>query len=333
MSSAVRWKRLLAALALALCLVSCAATEEPTFEGVEQVHEAEGATLRLTLDRLTLTTVDSLVLTIEVEAAESDEIEFPTPDSEFGEFESVGDEAIPARLGEDGRVTRSHRYELEPFLPGEFEFPALTVVLNGSAEITTEPMTITVTSVLDDPEAAELRDIGGPMDVPVPWWWWALGGLAIVAAIVGFLWWRKRKREATPPPPPTPPHEIALAALRALLAEDLPGKGQVKPFYMRLSDILRHYIEGQFGLRAPEQTTEEFLEAMRNSHAIERAHKDLLRNFLKHVDMVKFAELTPDADEIDRTAESAREFIEQTIPKVEPWREEAGASAAPRTQA
>ncbi len=326
-----RWA--LSIVAIALCLSACAPEEQPTFEGVEQIHEAEGATLRLTLDRRTLTTVDSLNLTLEVDVAESDQVEFPRPDSDFGEFEPLGDEPSPARLGEDGRVTRSHRYELEPFLPGEFEFPALTVVLNGSAQIKTDPLTITVTSVLDDPEEAELRDIGGPLDVPVPWWWWALGGVAILAAIAGFLWWRQRKREATPPPPPPPPHEIALAALRALLAEDLPAKGHVKPFYMRLSDILRHYIEEQLGLRAPEQTTEEFLEAMRNSHAIERAHKDLLREFLKHVDMVKFAELTPQADDIDRTTESARQFIEQTIPKIEPWREDADASAGSRTQA
>ena len=76
MSATATRKRLLAALALALCLSACAATEETPFEGVEQIHEAEGATLTLTLDRLTLTTVDSLILTLEVEAAESDEIEF-----------------------------------------------------------------------------------------------------------------------------------------------------------------------------------------------------------------------------------------------------------------
>ena len=316
--------RPLAAAALASCLLNCSTAEREPVAGIEQVHEADGATLTLTLDRRALSTADSLLLTLEVEAAESDRVAFPNPAAGFGEFESASDASAPARLGADGRVTRGHRYELEPFLPGEFEIPALTVVLNGSTEIETDPVKVTVNSVLDDPENAELRDIGGPVDVPAPWWWWVLGGAAVAAAVAGYLLWRKRKREAAAPPPP-PPHETALAALRALLAEDLPAKGIFKPFYRRLSGLLRRYMEDRFGLRAPEQTTEEFLEAMRDSYAIERAHKDLLKEFLRHADMVKFAELTPGPADAERAADSARRFIEQTIAETDPLQATAAA--------
>lgn len=314
---------LLLAAVFAGGLPSCSTSDREPVEGIEQIHEADGATLTLKLDRRTLTTVDSLLLTLEVEASESDQVAFPNPTSSFGEFKSAHDEPAAARLGQDGRVTHSHRYTLEPFLPGEFELPSLAVVLNGSSEIKTRPAAVTVTSVLDDPENAELRDIGDPVDVPAPWWWWALGVFAIAAAVAGYLWWRKRKQEGEPPPPPPPPHETALAALQALLAEGLPSKGRIKPFYSRLSDLLRRYIEDQFGLRAPEQTTEEFLEAMRHSHAIEHAHKNLLKEFLHHADMVKFAELTPEPQDAEHAADSARRFIEQTIPKSEPLEETA----------
>lgn len=315
-----RARRLLPAAALVLCAAGCAPADREPAATVEQVREADGATLRLTLDRRELTTVETLLLTLEVEAAESDRVAFPNPAANFGEFEAAGDRPAAARLGEDGRVTRGHSYTLEPFLPGEFDVPSLTVTLNGSTEIATDPVTVTVTSVLDDPESADLRDIGGPVDVPAPWWWWALGGLtAAAAAAMGYFLWRKRKRKAAAPPPL--PHETALAAMRALLAENLPAQGVVKPFYRRLSSILRRYIEDRFGLRAPEQTTEEFLEAMRGSHAVERAHKDLLQEFLHHADMVKFAELTPEPADAERMADSARRFIEQTIPQTEPERE------------
>ncbi len=320
-----RWRRL-AAAALAVCLLHCSTAEREPVEGIEQIHEADGVTLTLTLDRRELTTVDNLLLTLEVEAAESDRVAFPNPAAGFGEFESAGDRPAAARLGADGRVTRGHIYEIEPFLPGEFEIPALTVVLNGSTEIETDPLTVTVTSVLDDPENAELRDIGGPVDISAPWWWWALGGLAAAAVVGGYLWYRKRRREATAPSPPLP-HETALAALRALLAEDLPSKGVFKPFYRRLSGLLRRYIEDRFGLRAPEQTTEEFLEAMRDSYAIERVHKALLQEFLRHADMVKFAELTPEPEDAERMADSARRFIEQTIPQPDPLQATAAARA------
>ncbi len=316
---------LLSAAAFAGCLLSCSTADREPVESIEQVYKADGATLTLTLDRRALSTVDRLLLTLEVEAAESDRVAFPNPASSFGEFESVNDEPAPARLGAEDRVTHGHRYELEPFLPGEFDIPALAVVLNDSSEIKTDPVTVTVTSVLDDPENSELRDIGDPVDIPAPWWWWALGGPAAAAAVAGYLRWRKRKQEAAAPPPPLP-HETALAVLRALLAEDLPSKGIIKPFYRRLSDLLRHYMEDRFGLCAPEQTTEEFLEAMRDSHAVERAHKDLLKEFLRHADMVKFAELTPEPADAERAADSARRFIEQTIAKTEPGQETAAGS-------
>ena len=36
-------------------------------------------------------------------------------------------------------------------------------------------------------------------------------------------------------------------------------ENELDQFYQELSMILRRYIEGRFGLSAPEQTTEEFL--------------------------------------------------------------------------
>ena len=45
-----------------------------------------------------------------------------------------------------------------------------------------------------------------------------------------------------------PPHVKALAALQALVAEDLVAKGDIEQFYHRISGILREYIEDRFGL-------------------------------------------------------------------------------------
>ena len=132
-----RLRRLLPAAALALCLAGCSTADHEPAAAVEQVREAEGATLRLTLDRRELTTVETLLLTLEVEAAEADRVAFPNPSAGFGEFQAAGDRPAAARLGADGRVTRGHSYTLEPFLPGDVDIPSLAVVLNGSTEIET----------------------------------------------------------------------------------------------------------------------------------------------------------------------------------------------------
>ena len=56
-----------------------------------------------------------------------------------------------------------------------------------------------------------------------------------------------------------------------LLAENLPAQGLVKEFYLRLTGIVRQYVEDTTGIRAPEQTTEEFLRDMRRVRYFRRS--------------------------------------------------------------
>src|SRR5262245_9376986 len=107
----------------------------------------------------------------------------------------------------------------------------------------------------------DIHDIKGLVPLPHSYWWlWALLALLVVA-VVGWLWWRQR-RPAAPPAISAPvltPFDLALQALRRLLDDQLIDRGLPDEFYTRLSDIVRHYLEGRFQLHAPEQTTEEFL--------------------------------------------------------------------------
>ena len=58
----------------------------------------------------------------------------------------------------------------------------------------------------------------------------------------------------------------AREALDALRAEDLPGKGRVREFYFRLSEIVRGYLGERYGFDALESTTPELLESLRRLH-------------------------------------------------------------------
>ena len=305
-----------ACLAVALAWSSCAgAGGTPDLEpAIAETFEAAGGRLELTLDRSSLTTAESAVLRLAVEADEGATVAFPDSEAGFGEFAVVRDEEVSERLLDGGRVERVREYVLQPFLPGEYELPPLTVTLNDSDSISSEALTIPVESVLPDPETADLLDIAEPLDMPAPWWWWALGALLLAVAAGGAWWWWKRRKEKLSAPRVVPPHEIALTALDALLSEGLLAGGAVELFYLRLSDIVRHYIEDQFSLRAPEQTTEEFLAAMSRGPHIRRDHQTLLRDFLQRADMVKFAKFVPAAEETGGAVEAARLFIEQSVP-------------------
>lgn len=280
---------------------------------VTQVHESPGARLELRLDRAVMTTAESALLRLELESAETDSVEFPDLDEGIGGFAVTRSQSLPDRLGQAGTAVRGREYVLQPFLPGDYEIPALTVTRNGADEIATEPLTVVVESVIEDTESPELRDIADPIDVPVPWWWWAVGVLLVVAVLAGAAWWLRRRRMRKLEPRIVPHHEAALNELDALLGEDLLARGEFKSFYMRLSHIVRHYIENRFGLHAPERTTEEFLAELTDSPEIRGDHQRLLRRFLQEADMVKFAKVVPASGEPGASVDAARSFIEQTV--------------------
>ncbi len=156
----------------------------------------------------------------------------------------------------------------------------------------------------------DIRDIKGLVPLPHGWWWlWLL--LAFVALAVAFWLWKRRQPgvSAFVAPPPTP-YEVAIRELRRLREENLP----VEEFYTRLSDVVRQYLEGQMGLRAPERTTEEFLYELQETNLLTPDQKESLGEFLKRCDLVKFAKYEPGPPELHDLHDSAMRLVEETEP-------------------
>ena len=141
--------------------------------------------------------------------------------------------------------------------------------------------------------------------------------LLIILGIAGFLYWQKIAGNKKPREVQLRPEEIALQELKRLLAEDLLTRGEIKLFHLRISDILRHYIENRFGLKAPERTTEEFLTelsmARLQKDAFPSSHKKLLADFLIHCDLVKFAKFKPQPSENEEAITRAYDFVKDTM--------------------
>jgi hypothetical protein len=85
-----------------------------------------------------------------------------------------------------------------------------------------------------------------------------------------------------------------------------------EPFCTLLSEIVRVYLEERFGLRAPDQTTEEFLEGLRESLALDLRHKELLRDFMIQCDLVKFARGEPERADLERLHQMASALVDET---------------------
>ncbi len=312
-------------------------TQSPVPTPIEKTYEAEGAAVQIRASRSELTVADRLDLVLEASTTEDRRVEFPSPVESLGEFRIVETRRGSPRLIEDGRVSEAYTYVLEPFLPGDYTVPAMSVRFQSKADdakpdseitIETEPITIRVTSVLprpaadpgasdDDPhthDAPDIKEASGPLDLPgwPQWIYWVVGGAVVALLIGGIYFWRRRRTAAETTAAPPLAHETAYQALEALLADRLVKAGEYKLFYLHLSNILRHYIEDRFGLRAPESTTEEFLHELRRDDRLHGDHRRLLRQFLEHCDLVKFAELEPAPADIERTVSTCRGFIDET---------------------
>ena len=168
--------------------------------------------------------------------------------------------------------------------------------------------------VAEDVEKADIRDIKGPVGLyNLKYIYIVLAIIAVImliVLIVRFL--KKRTKPQEIIIPPRPAHEIAYEALRELMSRDYIRAGKVREYYFELSNILRHYIEDRFHLKAPEMTTEEFLAALKYSEVLNRDQKDVIREFLSHCDMVKFAKYLPDEKEVASSYDSAKKLIDGT---------------------
>ncbi len=142
--------------------------------------------------------------------------------------------------------------------------------------------------------------------------WLAAMGTAGGLAALGLLMLRRRKRRPVEPRRLTP-EEIAEAALAALLAENLPTRGLVKEFYLRLTGIVRQYVEETTGIRAPEQTTEEFLREIRTSAVFPPERSVRLADFLESADLVKYAGQMPAEGQIDQAIARAARVREPRV--------------------
>jgi hypothetical protein len=104
---------------------------------------------------------------------------------------------------------------------------------------------------------------------------------------------------------------VALEALRKLRESDLLATGQIKAFYIELSEIVRRYIEGRYFVPALELTTGELMDDLKQV-TLEPDARDMLRDLLELSDLVKFAKYAPATEEHERALQLAESFVETT---------------------
>lgn len=182
-------------------------------------------------------------------------------------------------------------------------------------EVLTDEIPLEIAPLPTEAANAPLKPALGEIDPEVGGigWLTVLGlasALAILGAgsVLGYRRWRARRRIERQ----RSAYDEAVAQLRALEQAGAPDPAAADAWFVALSAIVRRYLEQRYEIRAPELTTEEFLQVATARPELSGEHRGLLRSFLERCDRVKFAGYRPDADESLATLAAARGFIEDT---------------------
>ncbi len=133
--------------------------------------------------------------------------------------------------------------------------------------------------------------------------------LSIIALF--FFYKKRRKMEEFEKQLSIPAYKIALHALEKLKIGkfDYPEE---RSFHFSLSEILRFYIEEEFGIFASDMTTEEVLLNILKVNQLTGKQVEILSDILIKDDKVKFAKLSLGPQIAEAMLLSAKEFVKET---------------------
>ncbi|MCX6259422.1 MAG: hypothetical protein NTY95_01105 [Bacteroidia bacterium] len=167
--------------------------------------------------------------------------------------------------------------------------------------------------------SAKIYDIAAPYRAPLtlgeilPWILLALLVSAIIWLIVKLIRKFKRvKKDEIVPAITEPAHVIAFRELEKLKNEKLWQTGETKKYYIRLTEIIRQYLENRFGVNSLELTTSETLEALIKTGFKKDESFNKLRSVLTGADLVKFAKYKPDPAENESVFSNSYDFVSAT---------------------
>lgn len=310
----------LLALSLALSLAACSHREKPADSAGEAkpqvVDSGSGpVTIRMTATPPTVRLDRDTLLSIQVLAPANIQVKLPPLEDRLTGFTVSGSFDRPP-VEQQGRLMRERNVRLTPRAAPRYRIAPLAVAWHdrtGAEQwFPTQPMVLPSEPLVKGDPGSSLAAMRPPVHV-YPGFGTVLLYLLLaagIAALVWGLWWAFRRIRREVKLRRMSPRERALHELAELLARDLVHKDRVKDFYFELTMIVRAYIERAHSIRAPEQTTEEFLVAVSRDSRFTSAVVTRLRAFLQAADLVKYAAHRPDAASVDQSVTTARHYIE-----------------------
>lgn len=319
------WALATIGLAVAVLIVTLAAcgSSDPTMQA-EPVPAAQStahdgpATVTVAIWRTTLSVPEDLRVRVDTRIESGFVLDGPNPGEMLGDFTVLELTASPPRLADDGSIHRSYLMLLEPFLAGDYEIPPMKLAYrslegHSAGTIRSEPITIRVTSVLDDELVAGGLDVGGQRDVldlpepePFPWNTVALifiiGFVTLALSMSLFLVRHRLRREQTV-------FDGAEDRLDELDDAEYDDPALQSAVVAEVASLVRLCIAERLDPLALQRTTRELAAGSNDWFGLTQDDRFALRTLLERLDRMNYAGGTADASDIHSMLDDTRSVL------------------------
>jgi len=288
----------------------------------EDPSAASGASISVKseLDRASITIGEPVQYSVTTKHGPSIQIlsSIPAPSSDIFKIKKIED---IREVDGDGTILEGKKFTLTTFRLGEYILDAVKIEYREKGadiqSIETNRLFLKVKSVMGDEEQTDIRAIKSVLSIPKNLWLplgAGLGILLLIAALLIIKRLRKGPAIEAPAERVLSAEEDALLHLTQLFESDLLGRGRIKEYYLKYSEVLRIYLERRFKIQAVESTTQEIQRYLKEELA-DKSLRSLINEVLEFSDLAKFAKLKPEVQEINEMNHKAREIIELAKPR------------------
>ncbi len=148
----------------------------------------------------------------------------------------------------------------------------------------------------------------------------ALTLLTVLAFIVYRFLNRSKTKALQSIEPQIDPFEEALQALKKL--ESVSTEKNFKPYFIRLSEIVRRFIQKTSAVNALEMASSEILRSLKNNKQFLSDSFEILQYILRICDRVKYAKHIPTEEQIKLSMQESRNLIQSIRQKLKQKKEE-----------
>lgn len=260
---------------------------------------------------------EGFFLTIKAHTKAGDLVTFPET-QQFGSFDII-DSSPTDTIVNNNLVELIKKYELTQFDEGEYTLPQIPVIVDASV-YHTDSIKINVQNVVVDTLKTPLYDIKSisKQGASFSTYWYYLIFVFLSIAIGVFIYIyikRQQEKKLTEDDKYKTPYEKALKKLKKLEGKKNWTRGDAKPYYSDMTNIVRSFIEDTFDISARELTTYEIITLLRSTLRDKsiKIKPEVIADFkriLETSDLVKFAKSQPTEGEIVADTAKIQKIVE-----------------------